>query len=101
MTQFEQNLKNLLATLESQKSDYRAKKWEAIRSRELANYRQCAEAEYTQGVELLRKKRDEAIAEREKEFRERLDADVDDKFFEAEQNLKKTAALFFPEEQKE
>ena len=93
-TQFEQNLQNLVSTLESQKNDYRAKKWEEIKSGELAKYRQSAEAEYTQGIESLRKKRDEAITERENELRSALEAEVDAKFSEAELYLKKAQELF-------
>lgn len=93
-TQFEQNLQNLVSTLESQKNDYRAKKWEEIKSGELSKYRQSAEAECTQGIESLRKKRDEAIAERENELRVALDAEIEAKFNEAETYLKKAQELF-------
>ena len=97
-TQFEQNLHNLILTLDSQKKEYRAKKWDELKTTELAKYRQNAEAEYAQGVELLRKKRDEAIAEREKELQATLDAEVEEKFSAAEQHLNQTHALFFPNE---
>lgn len=94
MTQFEQNLHNLIATLETQKSDYKAKKWNEIQSGTLAEYRRAAEAECAQGIELLRTKRDGAIAEREETLRTALDAEVDAKFSEAEEYLKKAQALF-------
>lgn len=97
-TQFEQNLHNLILTLDSQKKEYRAKKWDELKATELAKYRQSAETEYAQGVELLRKKRDEAIAEREKELQVALDAEVEEKFGAAEHHLNQTHALFFPGE---
>lgn len=94
MTQFEQNLHNLTATLETQKNDYKLKKWNEIQSGELADYRRTAEAECAQGIELLRKKRDGAIAEREEALKSALEAEVDAKFSEAEEYLKKAQALF-------
>ena len=93
-TQFEQNLQNLVASLDAQKNDYRAKKWEEIKNGELATYRRETESEYTQGVEILRQKRDLAISEREKELRKQLDEEVETKFSEAERYLKETQALF-------
>ncbi len=93
-TQFEQNLQNLVASLDAQKNDYRTKKWEEIKNGELAKYRRETESEYTQGVEILRQKRDSAIFEREKELRKQLDEEVETKFAEAERYLKETQALF-------
>lgn len=94
MTQFEQNLHNLIVTLETQKNEYKAKKWNELQNGVLAEYRRTAETECSQGIELLRKKRDGAIAEREEALRSALDSEVDAKFSEAEEYLKKAQALF-------
>lgn len=94
MTQFEQNISNLRANLDAQKTEYEAERWNQLSTTELAQFREEQERVCRDGVTALQTRRDEAIKQKEQELRNALRQEIDYKFSEASKKLEEAQALF-------
>ena len=94
MTQFEQNVSNLLANLEAERQAFESERLMEIRSTTLETFRREQEAICDEGIAALQKKRDEAISQKEEELKAALKAECERKFGAARSNLEMVKRIF-------